>query len=116
SYTLPAPLVAEDGTPITSAEAWRTKRRPELLRLFESQMFGRAPTKPKAIHWRVYDTDREAIGGLATRKQVKIYIAEGDNGPTIDLLLYIPNGAKQPVPLFMGLNFHGNQSIALDPA
>src|SRR5437667_12673168 len=79
-------------------------------------MFGRAPTKPKALHWRVYDTDREAIGGLATRKQVKIYIAEGDNGPAIDLLLYIPNGAKQPVPLFMGLNFHGNQSIALDPA
>ena len=35
AYTLPDPLIYADGTPVTSASAWKKKRRPELGRVFE---------------------------------------------------------------------------------
>jgi predicted amidohydrolase YtcJ len=38
ALALPEPLVCSDGTRVTTAESWKTKRRPELLRLFETNM------------------------------------------------------------------------------
>src|SRR5262249_38203298 len=43
AYTLPDALTCADGTRVTSAEIWKDKRRPELLELFEEQVYGRAP-------------------------------------------------------------------------
>ena len=40
----------------------------------------------------------------------------GSDRPLVDILLYIPNGVQDPVPVFVGLNFSGNQTIAPDPA
>jgi (4-O-methyl)-D-glucuronate---lignin esterase len=37
------------------------------------------------------------------------------DGLSMELLLYIPNSAKKPVPAFLGLNFNGNQSVHSDP-
>jgi hypothetical protein len=31
------------------------------------------------------------------------------------LLLYVPNGAAQPVPAFLGMNFDGNHTVSPDP-
>ncbi len=42
-YTLPDPLIAEDGTEIATAQQWEQIRRPELLRLFEQHVFGLMP-------------------------------------------------------------------------
>ncbi len=43
-YTLPDPLVGTDGERVTTAEAWNARRRPEILKLFETYMFGKLPT------------------------------------------------------------------------
>src|SRR5690242_14959872 len=43
-YTLPDPLVGSDGERVTTAEAWNARRRPEIMRLFETYMFGKVPT------------------------------------------------------------------------
>ena len=40
-YTLPDPLIMQDGRPVTSAAMWRGERRDEILHLFESQVYGR---------------------------------------------------------------------------
>ena len=46
-YSLPDPLVSQDGTPITDATGWMTQRRPEILALFEHHVYGQAPAPPK---------------------------------------------------------------------
>jgi hypothetical protein len=115
SYELPAPLVTCDGQAVTSAEAWRSQRRPEILRLFETQVYGRSPGRPEGMTFALTETDPEALDGLATRKQVTVNFTGREDGPQMDLLIYIPNAVERPAPAFLGLNFYGNHTIADDP-
>ena len=48
-YALPELLVMQDGTKVTSAEMWRSKRRPEVLKLMAEQMFGKLPRLPYGV-------------------------------------------------------------------
>jgi hypothetical protein len=111
---LPDPLVAFDGTKITTAAQWREKRRPELLEFFTKEMYGRNPGRPEKLASEVFDRDPQALGGKATRLQIAIYPG-GKPGPRMDLLVYVPNGAKGPVPAIVSLNFLGNHAIHPDP-
>jgi len=113
-YTLPDPLVAVDGTRITAAEAWRNVRRPEILELFRRHVYGRSPQRPDTLRFKVTSRDPEALDGKATRKEVRIFFGDRDE-PKMDLLVYLPNGARRPSPAFLGLNFRGNHSIHADP-
>ena len=40
-YTLPDPLTLLNGKKITDAQTWMQKRRPELIQLFETYVYGR---------------------------------------------------------------------------
>jgi hypothetical protein len=115
TYTLPDPLIANDGSPVTDAQTWQTKRRAELLELFRSQVFGRSPTPPKHLRFQLTDINARALGGLATRKQIAIYLGQEKDAPQIHLLLYVPNGAHKLAPVFLVMNFLGNHDISADP-
>ncbi|HEU4960620.1 MAG TPA: hypothetical protein VFT56_09440 [Sphingomonas sp.] len=116
AYSLPDPLRMADGTQVVSVRQWQAERRPELLRLFKQNIYGVAPPAPRAERFVVTDLDRHALGGLAVRKQVTILLDGKQNGPQTSVLIYLPAAAKGPVPVFVGLNFHGNQAVAADPA
>ena len=114
-YTLPDPLRFEDGRPVADARAWTSARRPELLRLFEDHVYGRTPGGGPAPRYTVRATDRRAVGGQGTRTHVEIAFGEGSGQRVLDLLVYLPNGARGPVPVFLGLNFQGNHAVEDDP-
>ncbi|MBN8821910.1 MULTISPECIES: acetylxylan esterase [unclassified Spirosoma] len=115
-HSLPDPLVLKNGRRVTSVTQWRTQRRPELLALFASQLYGQSPSKPAQMRFEVFDSAPKALGGKATRKQVAVWFNGKPDGPRMDVLLYIPNGVKGPVPAIVGLNFWGNSTIQADPA
>ena len=110
AYTLPDVLAGAK-----TVKEWEKKRRPELYALFEQEMFGTVPEKPEGLHFQVRESAPDALDGLATRRQVRIYF---DAAETLyeDLLLYIPNGRKGPAPAFLGVNFRGNHTIGPDPS
>jgi len=112
---LPDPLICADGTKVTDAKLWQTKRRAEVLGLFQTHVYGRSPAKPANLVYEVTKTDPQALGGKATRKEVAIYLTGKKDGPRLDLQLFVPNGAKGPVPAFLGCNFNGNHAVHADP-
>ncbi len=114
-YTLPDPLLLSDGERVTDAATWSQRRRPEILRLFEEHVYGKSPGRPQAMKFQVTSVAADALGAKATRKQVAVHFTGEEGGPQMDLLIYLPNAAEKPVPLFIGLNFSGNHSIHDDP-
>jgi hypothetical protein len=121
-YRLPDPLMATDGTPVTSVEAWKQIRRPELLALFADQMFGRTPGGAlPGQRFVITESDTPALNGIAIRRQIKAMLTGDDAGPTFEILLYLPKAgaegqAQPPVPCFVGLNFQGNHTVHADSA
>ncbi len=114
-YELPPILRAESGAAVDSASSWHTRRQ-EILRLFEREVYGIAPPAPADLKFTLIEDDREALGGLARRKQVRVFYGASEAGPGMDLLLYTPAAAPGPVPVFVGLNFGGNHTVHTDPA
>jgi len=114
AYTLPDPLVLEGGGAVKSARDWTERRRPEIQRLFEEHVYGKTPPAAK-IEFEVTKRDPKALNGAATRQEITVWLA-GKQGPTMQILLYVPNQAKGRVPAFVGLSFTGNHSVDPDPA
>ncbi len=114
-YTLPDPLTLNSGEKVRDAQTWTRKRRPEVMALFETQMFGRSPGRPGKMSFEPASLERAALGGRAIRKEITVLFTGSNNGPKMSLLLYLPANAAGPVPVFLGLNFTGNHTVSADP-
>ena len=113
SYTLPDPLVRENGKAVRSAEAWRI-RRAEILELFRTHVYGRSPGAPGSLRRELLESEPAALGGRAVREQWRLRFGERST-PRIDVLIYRPAAREGAVSAFLGLNFFGNHSIHADP-
>src|SRR6185312_1370340 len=114
-YTLPDVLRMQNGTEVKTAEQWMRMQRLYIYHLFEENVYGRFPPAVP-VHYRVLEADRNALGGLAIRKQVRLFLHPADTTVYADILLYLPKNKKGPVPVFLGLNFNGNATIIKDPS
>ena len=95
AYTLPELLRCQDGTVVTDAEGWRTKRRGELLQMFKDVMYGELPPMPDRVRYELLSEKRGARGGRAVRREVRIHF-EMNDGRThfMDVLYYVPADAE----------------------
>lgn len=114
AYTLPDPLLCENGEKVTTVEEWEKHRRPELLNLVTTYMYGKAPVLNHPLQWRVDSIDKSyrfAKGKNQpqyTRKIVTIYLTEKKaSGPLFHAEIITPNSVSSPVPAFM--MFGGNK-------
>ncbi len=113
-YTLPDPLTMADGRPVRDARTWREERRPEILRLVESNEYGKAPGRPADLAFDVFDTGTPAFGGRAVRKQVTIYFTTDHGDHYLDLLVYLPAQAAGPVPVLLQVGWGPNNLVVDD--
>jgi hypothetical protein len=110
-YTLPDPLVTSDGRPVRSAAVWRA-RRAELVRLYETEIYGRIPASAPKVTWKVAETDPGARAGAAVMRRVVGTISGAPDGPPLRMTLYTPSRSAQPVPMILLVTFGGGP----DPA
>lgn len=98
---IPDVLKMSDGSPVTSVAAWETKRRPEVLELMKTHVYGRNPVeRPENLRFESLGPDKEMMDGKALRKRVAIcYKGPGGEG-RVEVTAFIPKSEK-PVPAFV---------------
>lgn len=106
--TLPNPLLSAAGANVTHASEWRNQRRAEVLELFRTSVYGHAPGRPPGLMFRTVEEDKHAMSGRATRREVDISFPGPRGRFSFRLLLYVPNAAPRPVPVFLLLNNRGD--------
>jgi len=112
--TMPDPLVFLDGRRVGSQAEWTRERRPELKALFRHYMYGQLPPPPHHMDTRVVGVYPDFLEGKATLKVIQLITGPG-NAPKIDLLLVVPKHKTTPAPVFLTMNFCGNQALTSDP-
>lgn len=114
-YSLPDPLTTKSGETVSDPQTWTNTRRPEVLRLFQTQVYGRAP-QPCEIKHSLISTKVDAIGGKAIRREVDLFFGTSADATSMRMLIYTPKATTSPSPAFIGLNFKGNHTVESDPA
>jgi hypothetical protein len=106
---LPDPLVFNNGKPVKTAKDWWSKRRPEIVELFDREIYGRVPKVTPKVKWEVTSTANETNGDVPV--VVKRLVGHVDNSAfpaiTVDMQLTLttPANAKGPVPVIMEFGF-----------
>jgi hypothetical protein len=106
---LPDPLVLNDGKKVTTAKMWWTKRRPQIVALFDEDIYGVTPAHLPKVTWEVVSTTKEKNGDVAIVTKKLVGHVDNTADPAIkvdiDLTLSTPADAKGPVPVIMELGF-----------
>ena len=87
-------------------------RRPEIVRLYETEIFGRIPATAPRVAWRVTETEPHARDGAAAMKRIVGTVGDRPNAPQIKVTLYTPADARVPVPVILLVNFGGGGAAA----
>lgn len=110
-YVLPDPLVLANGRPVRDAATWRNVRRPELIAVYEREIFGAVPAGAPSVRAEVVATEADALGGKAVRKQVVFHFGAGERAVALNVSLYVPAKAAKPAPVVLQLLFSNPPGI-----
>lgn len=104
-YSLPDPLVLSNGRAVRDADTWTKQRRRELIKLYETEIYGRVPANAPKVTWEVGEVDREWRSGTAVRKKLIAHARVGSEERRFNVWLYTPAKATKPVPVLLSINF-----------
>lgn len=102
---LPKTLVTEKGKKVTTSEMWLKIRRPEIVELFEREVYGRIPANVPQVNWKVEIEENEYVG--RTPVTAKKLVGHVDNSAyplievNVDMMLVLPKNVKGPVPVLI---------------
>ena len=111
SYVLPDPLVLTNGKPVKDAATWSNVRRPELMAVYEREIFGAVPAGAPRVRAEVVATEAGALGGQAVRKHVRLHFGAGEQAVALNVSLFVPTGVAKPVPVVLQLLFSNPPGI-----
>jgi hypothetical protein len=109
--SLPDPLVLNDGKRVTSAKMWWKVRRPQIVAMFDEEIYGRVPGHTPAVRWEVTATKRGEDAGVATITKTLVGHVDNSAYPLIDVNIQMelttPADATGPVPVILEFGFIG---------
>lgn len=102
---LPDPLKLNNGKAVKSADVWWKQRRPEIVEVFEREVYGRIPKDVPKVEWKEVLSEREFIGWTPVIARKVIGTVDNSAYPHIEvkisLTVVTPANATKPVPLIM---------------
>src|SRR4051812_46009727 len=110
---LPDPLKLANGKPVKSAKDWWKKRRPELVEIYDREIYGRMPARVPGVTWSVQESREDVVGGNPVVFRKLVGHVDNSTYPLISVdieaELTTPKGAKR-VPViveFFPFEFRG---------
>jgi len=111
-YTLPNILKTDDNKVIKTAESWESDRRPQILNLFENEVYGEMPTEYDKLEFSILNSDAQAMDGRAQMKEIRIEVFRGKESVQINLVLFVPTKTQGPAPAFLLINNRSERNTA----
>jgi hypothetical protein len=104
-YSLPDPLVLNNGKKVRTAKVWWKQRRPEIVEAFDHEIYGRVPSNTPKVNWEVIGTTKENVGDTPVITKRLAGHVDNSSYPLVDvdiqLTLTTPANASGPVPVIM---------------
>jgi hypothetical protein len=113
-YKLPDVLTRFKGGKVKTEKIWFKKQRPEILKLFTNDVYGKVPGELGISEIKVRESADNALNGLARRKQLSLFFRKDERNLEVNVLMYLPK-ITEKVPVFLAYNFSGNHTICSDP-
>jgi pimeloyl-ACP methyl ester carboxylesterase len=110
SYVLPDVLKTTANTQVKDKTTWEKQRRPEIIKLFEVNIYGQMPKAFDSIAFFVTNESPTAMGGKAKLKEVVIAVSKNGKTVRINLVLFVPNNVVKPAPAFLLINNRGQDN------
>ncbi|MFO1489012.1 MAG: acetylxylan esterase [Verrucomicrobiota bacterium] len=102
----PDALALKDGTKVTNAAMWWSRRRPGIVEDFEREVLGRVPARVPKVAWTITTqaTDR-VVGKIPVKARQLVGHVDNSGFPAItvdiQMTLVTPAAAEKPVPVLM---------------
>ncbi|SHL61970.1 Prolyl oligopeptidase family protein [Chitinophaga jiangningensis] len=109
-YVLPPLLKTLKGKTVSNTTTWEKVRRPEIIHLFEENVYGYTPSAFDSIRYRVTNDEPAAMTGRAHLKEVAVSVWNRGKSVTINLVLFTPNKQSRPAPVFLLINNRGKRN------
>jgi len=121
NYTsIPDPLVMNDGKKVTSTKMWCDKRRPEIVELFDREIYGRVPANVPGVNWEVMNVFDDYVGGIAAITKRIVGHVDNSSYPQIkvdiQLTLTTPANTTGPVHVMIEFGFQFPPNFRLPAA
>ena len=110
AYQLPALFKNGAEKCISGLSQWQHVRRPEILKLFEDNVYGQLPKDYDSIRFAILQQNNEAVNSLAVYKNVAITVFCKGGALTISLHQFNPKNNNKPVPVFLIINHRGKKA------
>jgi hypothetical protein len=102
---LPDPLALRNGKKVKTAKVWWQQRRPEIVELFDREVYGRVPKNLPKVKWEVANTASRTTGDVPVVTKQLVGHVDSSSYPQvtvdIELTLTTPANAAGPVPVML---------------
>jgi len=102
---LPDALTLKNGKKVTTAKQWWSKRRPEIVADFESEVYGKLPRSIPSVSWTCKAADTATVDGNPVMTKHLIGHVDNRSYPQIvvdiNMVLVLPANAKGPIPVLI---------------
>lgn len=103
---LPAIFLSEKGKWIRTQEDWESIRRPEILRLFESEVYGKIPKDFDSMEFDLALETPNPYPEIAELEEVDITVKRNGKSHTLRINLFLPKTGLKPFPVILLINYH----------
>ncbi len=109
--SIPRLMLTNDRTPVTTPELWWNVRRPELVELFEREVYGRVPENAPGVTWHVTGKRDSVLSNVPVTIRDLQGRVDNTGYPAIEVNiraeLVLPRGTTGPVPVVMQFGWIG---------